>query len=152
MLGRWPIINVLITQLCPTLCNPMDCILPGSSLHGILQARILEWVSISFSRGPSQPRDWTCISCIGRQILCHWSHLGSMTNHKYLLNKQISEWKIIELHFWLYFSSVNSVQQISFNKSSLTFSYYSWLPTCFCISILNLSGFSSLILFYLSLY
>ena len=41
-----------------TLCNPMDCSPPGSSLHGILQARILEWISNSFSRGSSQPRDW----------------------------------------------------------------------------------------------
>ena len=44
-------------HLCPTLCNLMDCSLPGSSVHGILQARILEWVAISFSRGSSQPRD-----------------------------------------------------------------------------------------------
>ena len=43
--------NVLVTQLCPSLCNPMDCSLPGSSVHGILQARILEWDAISFSRG-----------------------------------------------------------------------------------------------------
>ena len=56
--------NVLVTQLCPTLCNPMDCSPPGSSIHGILQARIVEWVAISFSRGSSQPRDQTCISCI----------------------------------------------------------------------------------------
>ena len=48
-----------VTQLCPTLCNPMDCSIPGSSVHGILQARVLEWVAISFSRGSSQPRDWT---------------------------------------------------------------------------------------------
>ena len=50
----------------------MDCRLPGSSVRGISQARILEWVPISFSRGSSQPRDWTCISCvscIGRRIL-----------------------------------------------------------------------------------
>ena len=59
-------------QLYPTLCDPMDCSLPGSSVHGIFQARILEWVAISFSRGPSQPRDPTqvaCVSYIGRQIL-----------------------------------------------------------------------------------
>ena len=43
--------------LCPTLCKPMDCSPPGSSVHGILQARILEWVAIPFSRGSSQPRD-----------------------------------------------------------------------------------------------
>ena len=46
-----------VAQLCLTLCDPMDCSLPGSSVHGILQARILEWVAISFSRGSSRPRD-----------------------------------------------------------------------------------------------
>ena len=49
-------------------CFPMDCSQPGSSLHGILQARLLEWVFISFSRGSSQPKDRTHVSCIGRQI------------------------------------------------------------------------------------
>ena len=61
----------LVTQSCPTLCKPMDCSLPGSSVHGISQAKILKWVAISFSRGSSQPRDQTHISCIGRQILYH---------------------------------------------------------------------------------
>ena len=51
-------------QSCPTLCDPVDCTLPGLSVHGILQARILEWVAISFSRGSSQPRNQNCISCI----------------------------------------------------------------------------------------
>ena len=50
---------VLVTQSCLTLCNPMDCSPPGSSFHGILQAGILEWVAISFSRESSQPRDQT---------------------------------------------------------------------------------------------
>ena len=65
-----------VAQSCPTLSNPMDCSLPGSSIHGIFQARVLEWVAISFSRGSSQPRDQTrisCVSCIGRQI----PYLGS---------------------------------------------------------------------------
>ena len=48
-----------VAQSCPTLFVPMDCSLPGSSLHGILQARVLEWVAISFSRGSSQLRDQT---------------------------------------------------------------------------------------------
>ena len=56
-----------------TLCNPTDCSPPGSSVHGISLARILAWVVISFSRGSSQPRNWTHISCIGRQILYHWA-------------------------------------------------------------------------------
>ena len=50
------------TQLCPTLCDPMDSSPPGSSLHGIVQARILEWAAIPFSRGSSWPRNKTCVS------------------------------------------------------------------------------------------
>ena len=60
---------VLVTQSCPTLCNPMDCSPPGSSVHGILQARILEWVAIPFSRGPSQHKDWTLVFCIAGRFL-----------------------------------------------------------------------------------
>ena len=56
-------------QSCPTLCNPRDSRPPGSPVPGILQARTLEWVAISFFRGSSQPRDRTCVSCIGRWIL-----------------------------------------------------------------------------------
>ena len=58
----------LVAQSHPTLCDPVDCSLPGFSVHGILQARILEWVAIPSSRGSSQPRDWTWVFCIGRCI------------------------------------------------------------------------------------
>ena len=62
-------------QSCPTPCDPVDCSPPGFSVHGISQARVLEWVAISYSRGSSsRPRDWThvsCVSCIGRWILYH---------------------------------------------------------------------------------
>ena len=61
-----------VAQLCPTLCDPVDCSLPGSSLHGILQARILEWVAISFSRGSSQPRDGTRVSFIAGRRFNLW--------------------------------------------------------------------------------
>ena len=63
-----------VAQLCPTLCDPTDCSLPVSSVHGISQARMLEWVAISSSRGTSHPGIWTpvsCISCIGRWFLYH---------------------------------------------------------------------------------
>ena len=60
-----------ISQSCLTLCDPMIYSLPGSSVHGIFQARILEWVAISFSR-ESLPKDGTCLFCIGRQFLYHW--------------------------------------------------------------------------------
>ena len=59
-------------QSCPTFSDPMDYSLPGSSVHGIFQTRILEWVAISYFRGSSPPRDWTLISCIssiGRWVL-----------------------------------------------------------------------------------
>jgi len=51
-----------VAESCPSLCNPVDYSLPGSFMHGILQARILEWVAISFSRGSSRPRDQTPVS------------------------------------------------------------------------------------------
>ena len=56
--------HVKSLQLCPILCDPIDCSLPGFSVHGILQARILEWEAILFSRGSSRPRDQTWVSCI----------------------------------------------------------------------------------------
>ena len=67
------------------LCDLTDCSPPGSSVHGILQARILEWVAISFSRGSSRPRDQThasYVSCTGRQVLYHQCHLGSPKTFK----------------------------------------------------------------------
>ena len=61
-------------QSCPTLCDPVDCSPPGSSVHGILQAGILQWVSISSPRGSPRPRDQACVFCTGRQVLYHLSH------------------------------------------------------------------------------
>ena len=63
-----------VVQLCPILCDPMVCSPPHFFVHGIFQARILEWVTICYSRGSSQPRNQThisCISCTGRWILYH---------------------------------------------------------------------------------
>ena len=64
---------MLVVQLCLTLCDPMDYSPPGSSVHGILQARILEWVAIPFSRGSSQPRDQTLVSCIAGRFFTIWA-------------------------------------------------------------------------------
>ena len=78
-----------LLQLCPTLCDPVDCSPPGSSVHGILQARILEWVAVPSSRGSSWPRDQTCVSyvsCIHTQVLYHYCHLEStFFDFRYLL-------------------------------------------------------------------
>ena len=57
-------VKVLVAPSCLTLCHPPDCSPSGSSAHGILQARVLEWVAISFSRGSFRPRDGTSVSCI----------------------------------------------------------------------------------------
>ena len=62
-----------LAQSCPTLCDPMDSSPPGSSIHGILQARILEWVAISFSRGTSRPRDRTRVSHLACRGFTLWA-------------------------------------------------------------------------------
>ena len=66
-------VRVKVTQSCPILCSPMDYGPPGSSVHGILQARMLEWVAIPFSRGSYQPRDWTWVSCIAGRLFTIWT-------------------------------------------------------------------------------
>ena len=73
-------VHAKLIQLCLTLCDLMNCSPPGSSVHGILQARILEWVAFSSSRESFRPRDWihiSWISCTGKQILSPLSHLES---------------------------------------------------------------------------
>ena len=65
-----------ITKLCLSLCNPLDCSLPGSSAHGISQARILERVDTASSRGSARPRDRTCVSCIAGGFFTHLNHQG----------------------------------------------------------------------------
>ena len=65
-------VKVLVAQYSPTLCDPMDCSPSGFSAHGILQARILEWVAISFFRGSSPPRDQSLFSCISGRFFTIW--------------------------------------------------------------------------------
>ena len=65
--------EVLVHQSCPTLCDPTDYSLPGFSVSGILQARILEWIAIPFSRGSSQPREQTWVSCIAGRFFTVWT-------------------------------------------------------------------------------
>ena len=69
---------VLVAQSCLTLCDPMDCSPPDSTLHGILQARILEYAAISFSRGSSQPRDWTRLSHTAGRRFTYWATVKPM--------------------------------------------------------------------------
>ena len=87
-----------VAQSCPALCDPMDCSPPGSSIHEILQARILEWVAISFSRGSSWPRDQTRVSCILSRCFTIWAtrEAHRMTLFPLCLILQILRW-----HSWL---------------------------------------------------
>ena len=63
----------LVAELCLYLCYPVDYCPPGSSVHGIFQARVLEWVAISFTRGSSPPRDWTWVSCMAGRFFTNWA-------------------------------------------------------------------------------
>ena len=69
----------VVTQSCPTLSDPVDCSLPGSSVHGILQARILEWIAIPFSRGSSRPRNRTWVSLIVGRLPCEPQRKSSIS-------------------------------------------------------------------------
>ena len=93
-----------VAQSCPTLCDPMDCSLSGSSIHGIFQARVLEWIAISFSRGYSPPRNRTLVSLIAGRCFTIWAtreaqllslhkSLCEVTQRIYLLSSQPS-WRM----------------------------------------------------------
>ena len=69
-----------VAQSCPTLCDPTDCSLPGFSIHGIFQARVLEWIATSFSRGSSWPRDWTQVSRIAGRRFTIWANREAEIN------------------------------------------------------------------------
>ena len=71
---------MLVAQLCLILYDSTDCSLPGSSVHGILQAKILDWVAISFFRGSSQPRDQTLVSCIAGRFFATWATMEDWSN------------------------------------------------------------------------
>ena len=77
---------------------PDTCSLPDSSVRGIFQARILEWAAISFSRGSSQPRDQTHVSCTGRQILHHWA-TGEAHMYLTIIFKEVMNTYLIHIYF-----------------------------------------------------
>ena len=117
---QWTCCCCLVAKSYPTLCNPMDCILPGSSVRAVSQTRILEWVSIFFSRGSSQPRDQTCVSYIGGQTLHHWTirevldvcrlllclgyYLSCCYEHLWCMYLQISIWGFFFFFFFLIYT------------------------------------------------
>ena len=89
--------KVLVTQSCPTHCDPVDYTYSpsGSSVHEILQARILEWVAILFSRGSTWPKDWTRVSCIAGRFFTTWATRKATYYKDYLQKgkKHILTWK-----------------------------------------------------------
>ena len=92
--SRWMFLNlfhvvVLFAQSCLTLCHSMDCSPPGSSLHGISQARILQWVAIPLSRGSSQLRDWTWVSYIAGGFFTVWATREA--EEKQIIDKEINK-------------------------------------------------------------
>ena len=118
MTHMWKKSESEVAQSCPTLCDPVDCSPPGSSIHEILQARILEWVAISFSRGSSGPRDWTQVSRIVGRRFNLWATRADPYNsvsYSYLLCK--------DLHFpGVFPSSVKQLEPLSMQpKLSLNF-------------------------------
>ena len=90
-----------VTQLCLTLCDSIDCSLPGSSVHGIFQAIVLEWIAISFSRGFSQPRARTWVSCI--------------------VDRGFTIWATREVSVWYHISSIEELLIFHFLKYILYF-------------------------------
>ena len=77
-----------VAQSCLTLCDPIDCSLPGSSIHGIFQARVLEWGAISFSRGSSRPRGWTRVSRIVGRRFTVWATREALYMQNMYTNKE----------------------------------------------------------------
>ena len=97
-----------VSQSCPTLCDPMDCSLPRSSIHGIFQARVLEWIAISFSRGPSQTRDQTWIFCIvGRRFTIRATrgsprqHIKKQRHHFANKGPSSQSYRLSSSHVWM---------------------------------------------------
>ena len=93
-------VKVLVAQSCPTLCDPMDCSPPDSSVHGILEAGVLEWVAIPISRVSSWPRDWARVSCIAGGFFTIWAtrethHSATFTPHPHLPSPWTWTWNYL---------------------------------------------------------
>ena len=104
---------VKVAQSCPTLCDPMDSRPPGSSLHGILQARILDWVAIPFSRRSSWPRNQTWVSCIIGRFFTVWATGEAQTILYCTLNNFVKRVEIVLYAFCHNKKRFFNIQKIS---------------------------------------
>ena len=124
----------LVAKSCPTLVDPKDCSLPGSSVHGILQARILEWVAISSSRSSSQPRNPTQVSCIAGRFFTNWT---------------MYSFSVYSCHlFLIFFASVESMLFLSFIVPIVAWN----VPLVSLIFLMRSIGFSILLFSSISLH
>ena len=97
-------VYVLVTQSCLTLCDPMDCSLPGSSVHGLSQARILQWVAIPFSGGSSQLRDRnpiSYVSCIGRWFFTTGATWEAPSSPKHVSTENLRTRTYLPIGSWM---------------------------------------------------
>ena len=127
---------MLATQSCPTLCDPIDCGPPGSSVHWIIQARTLEQITMPSSRRSSRPRDRIPVSCIARQILYHLSYQGSLLFWLYT-----SIWGALFLELWnkfAYFLAVCACMLMSISVCT-----HAYFPLHKCVSCRKGSHFSN---------
>ena len=137
---------VLVTQWCLTLCDPMDCSPPGSSVHGILQAGILQWVAVPFSRRPSQPGERTLVSHIADRFLPSeppGKCLGQCLFATDFSNmKESKNYFIIFYFYWFFFywSTVDLQCCVSFRRTEKKFSSITHTHTRMCIRICPLPG------------
>jgi len=116
----FPTLPSVQTQSCLTLCDPMDHSLLGSSVHGILQARILEWVAMPFSRGSSQPKDWTWGSCIAGRFFTVWA-TQEVSYSRYIKKRNLSILKSIP-SFLRFLEAFSSISEIVTSSITLWFS------------------------------
>ena len=137
---------VLVSQSCPTLCDPMDCSLPGSSVHGIFRARILEWVAISFSKGSSLPKDRTQVSCTASRFFTIWatreahgtryflpyyvSHfqMGKQRLKEKIVRGKLQGWEQTQVHLGPVFHRSAVLHRLSLQM-------FRWAASIFCLNM-----------------
>ena len=141
--------EVLVSQLCPTLCNSIDCSPPGSSVHRILQSKIPEWITIPFSRGYFHPRHWTWSFCIAGRYFIIWGTKEAHICHIYTYNsicyihvnvnrkflkenlEQINNYQQIENISKIGWRSLIIILKVKLMKRDLLLNLSSFLSHCF---------------------
>ena len=117
---------MLVTQSYLILCDPMDCSPPGSSVHGILQARIQEWVAIPFSRGSSWPRDQTQVSCIIGRFFTIWDTGKPQINKSKAVCWTLKPKNLSETLTWLYKKDTYGTYNFQ-SSEKLDYSRFKWM-------------------------